>query len=77
MLENKLPNSQTTSVVVLLIKFIVEHKYFKFQDKYSKKATQWPLLWAPQDANAFLANLEEIFILKKSQKSIFYFYALD
>ena len=33
-LKNKLPNNQTTSIILQLTKFILEHNHFKFQDEH-------------------------------------------
>ena len=78
-LNNKLPNNQTTSIILQLTKFILEHNHFKFQDKHylQIKGTAMGTPMAPQYANIFMAHLEERILEKSTQKPILYLRCID
>ena len=65
--KNRLPNTQTTLLILQLTEFIPEHNYFRYQDRYylQRKGTPMGTLMATHYASVFMAHLEEN-ILKKS-----------
>ena len=78
-LKNMLPNNQTTSVILHLTKFILEHIHSKFLDEYylQKKDTAMDTTLAPQCANVFTAYLEEKFLKDSIQKPILYLHYIN
>ena len=78
-LKNKLPNNQTTSIILQLTQFILEHNHFKFQDEHylQTKGTAMGTPMAPQYANIFMAHLEERILKKSTQKPILYLRYID
>ena len=78
-LENKLPNYQTTSIILPLTKFILDHNLFKFQNEHylQIKGTAMGTPMAPQYANIFMDHLEERILEKSTQKPILYLRCID
>ena len=78
-LKNKLPNNQTTSIILQLTKFILEHNHFKFQDEHYLQiiGTTMGTPMAPQYANIFMAHLEERILEKSTQKPILHLRYID
>ena len=78
-LKNKLHNNQTTSMILQLTKFILEHNHFKFKDEHylQIKGTAMGTLKAPQHANIFMTHLEERILEKLTQKPILYLRYID
>ena len=76
-LKNKLPNNETTSIILQLTKFILEHNHFKFQDEHylQIKSTAMGPPMAAQYANIFRAHLEKEF-WKNQLKNQFFIYAI-
>ena len=72
--KNKLPNNQTTSMILQLTKFILDHNYFDLQDEHylQIKGIAMGSLVAPQYANIFIAHMKERILEKLTQKPILY-----